>query len=161
MNSKGSAVEGEGEAKGDIKSQVADARVIIPQREAYNNSDTAYIAYTWVDVFAQRRVDLDAELSKQVPAPFERLQESILSFRHSEGEGEGAQDPGQPEARDDGGSGIGFFVVYTGSRDWIPEEIRQRAKVRGVLRHGNFGYNDKCLLFFSCSCFADSSASHR
>ncbi|KAI9904431.1 hypothetical protein N3K66_000960 [Trichothecium roseum] len=103
MNSKGSAIEGEGEGE-------------------------AYVAYTWVNVFAQRRVDLDAELSEQVPVPFERLRESILSFRQSEGEGEGVKGPGQTEARDDGDSDIGFFVVCTGSRDWIPEEIRQRAQ---------------------------------
>ena len=104
--------------KDDDKSE-ADARLIIPQREAYSLSDTAYVAYTWVNVFVQRRLQME-ELSEQAPAAFERLRADVLSYN---------DDQAKASSANCGYGNIALFIVYTENRNWTPEELRQRVQV--------------------------------
>lgn len=96
------------------------ACVVIPQHEAFNNSDMAYVAYSWVKVFAQRELRLHEELPEEVPTAFNTLRQEILGFSSEINDGT----PG-----DDSTSRIGLFVVVTGNRSWLPAELRERDRV--------------------------------
>lgn len=116
------------------------ARVIIPQRKDMNRSSVAYVAYTWVMVFAHRQIKLDADLPADPPATFETLCREILEFSHGDAEsvsGEGT---------------VGLFLVSTDEGKYVPEVLRIRKKVgRDSLRVLVFFFflrkaNNRCLI---------------
>lgn len=93
------------------------ARVVIPQKEGMNRSPVAYVAYTWVMVFAHRLIQLDADLPVEAPAAFEALCKEILDFGHDGAEsvaGEGT---------------VGLFLVITDDRSYLPEVVRKQTEV--------------------------------
>lgn len=68
-------------------------RLIISQRVGMDYSTVAYVAYTWIMVYAHRELPEDGdEFSKNVPAGFEDLRQEVLGFaapdarRETEGE---------------------------------------------------------------------------
>lgn len=55
-------------------------RVMMPSREAFSDSMTAYVTYTWTTVFAHLELQLDEHLPAEVPWGFEELRQEMLSF---------------------------------------------------------------------------------
>lgn len=105
------------------KMDTGKARVIIPQREGFSLSHLAYVAFSWLHVFAQREVELEEDLPEIPPPAFLRLKNEILSF-------------GAAEGRDDEDSrvgAIGFYVVFTNDRMWIPQVLSDRVQVMPLL----------------------------
>lgn len=98
------------------------ARVIIPQRKGMNRSTVAYVAYTWVMVFAHRQIQLDTDLPADAPATFEALCREILGYSRERAEfvsGEGT---------------VGMFLVNTDEGKYVPEGMRKLKEVGlGVL----------------------------
>lgn len=93
------------------------ARVIIPQRKGMNRSTIAYVAYTWVMVFAHRQIELDTELPADAPATFEALCREILGYSR-----DGAESvPGEGT--------VGLFLVSTDEGKYVPEVLRKRKEV--------------------------------
>lgn len=96
----------------------SNAWVVIPQREVYNRSTVAYIAYRWIKVFAQREILLDEDLPEEAPAEFNALREEVSSFaKDSEGSTDGKYTKMLK---------MGLFVVFTGNLSWLPQELQER-----------------------------------
>lgn len=55
-------------------------RIFIPQIEAQQRSAYAYIAYAWVMIYAQRKIDLAEDLPDRAPLGFAQLRSEILGF---------------------------------------------------------------------------------
>ncbi|KAH7144343.1 hypothetical protein B0J13DRAFT_595814 [Dactylonectria estremocensis] len=55
-------------------------RVLIPSREGHNASTVAYVAYSWITIYAHRELRLGEDLSSEVPTGFEELRKEILSY---------------------------------------------------------------------------------
>jgi hypothetical protein len=60
---------------GDTKTQI-----FIPQFWGELGSTYVYVAYAWVMVYAQRKLELEDELPNQVPAGFVELRREILGY---------------------------------------------------------------------------------
>ncbi|KAK4233303.1 hypothetical protein C8A03DRAFT_38998 [Achaetomium macrosporum] len=73
-------------AAGDNK-----ARIFIPQVEAQPRSSYTYVAYAWVMIYAQRKVDLAEDLPDRAPPSFAELRSEILGFANAEDEVEKRQ----------------------------------------------------------------------
>lgn len=92
-------------------------RVIIPQRRGMNRSTIAYVAYTWVMVFAHRQIELDIDLPADAPETFEALCREILGYSRDGAEfvsGEGM---------------VGLFLVNTDEGTYVPETLKKRKEV--------------------------------
>ncbi|KAK4233795.1 hypothetical protein C8A03DRAFT_47736 [Achaetomium macrosporum] len=63
-------------AAGDANST---ARIFIPQKQGQAPSSYGYVAYAYVMVFSQRRIDLAGELPDQAPPGFAELRREILA----------------------------------------------------------------------------------
>lgn len=61
------------------KSQNNKTRVFMPYRQPFDRALTAYIAYDWIWVFAQRRIKSE-EVTSTCSAAFEELRKEILSY---------------------------------------------------------------------------------
>lgn len=92
-------------------------RIFIPFRMGFDFASSAYIAYDWTVVFAQRRLGpTDLEDS---PCPgFEELRREVLSY--ADGDESLANDARYQNA---------VHVVITDERIYNPPEIRQRVNV--------------------------------
>jgi hypothetical protein len=55
-----------------------NTRIFVPQAEGQPRSTYAYVAYAWVMVYAQRRLDLVEELPDRAPPGFAELRTEIL-----------------------------------------------------------------------------------
>lgn len=88
-------------------------RVIIPQREGYNNSDTAYITYCWFMVYAQRELQ-DGDLPNEIPPAFLSLRDEVLSF---------SKTPNQADGR------LGLYIVFTQENNYTPKKVLQRNSI--------------------------------
>ncbi|KAH7328098.1 hypothetical protein B0I35DRAFT_472845 [Stachybotrys elegans] len=95
-------------------------RVLIPSKEGFNKSNTAYVTYAWVAVYTHRELNFDNDLSTEVPTGFEELRMHILSF----GDGFDDRDKIPDEGR------MGLFVIhacdYRGN--YFPQELYERGK---------------------------------
>lgn len=102
-------------------------RLFMPQREAKGPATYAYIAYTWVIVYAQRELRLDEgeDLPKEVPPGFDELRKEILSFASPDTTKTGA---------DQGEHHIGLFVVFSMEAAYTPEVLRARYDVNSLIR---------------------------
>ncbi|KAL2015090.1 hypothetical protein VTK56DRAFT_6322 [Thermocarpiscus australiensis] len=78
-------------------------RLFIPYRMNRKQSTFAYVAYTWVFVYAQRKLHVAEELPDRAPEGFAELRNEIMGFAAEGGEGE------QPQDEDL----TGMFVVIT------------------------------------------------
>lgn len=96
----------------------AKTRVFVPARMSFDSASSAYIAYDWIVVFAQRRLD-DGVLADTPPAGFEELRKEVLS--HAEGVESPADDERYKNA---------LYVVITDERTYIPPELQEREPVR-------------------------------
>lgn len=86
---------------------------MIPYKKGYKRARSAYVAYTWAHVFAQRKVNPEHELLPlDCPAGFDDLKESIFAF---------AQNDEKPED--------GFFVLVDDEDTYVPQELSDRGKV--------------------------------
>ncbi|KAK3933484.1 hypothetical protein QBC46DRAFT_434350 [Diplogelasinospora grovesii] len=90
-------------------------RLFIPYRMGQQRSTFAYIAYDWVMVFAQRKINLAEELADRAPPGFEELRKEIMGFAS-----EGLQASGQEEDL------TGFFVITTDEQDYVFAEPYMR-----------------------------------
>lgn len=93
-------------------------RVFVPYRMSFDRASTAYIAYDWTFVFAQRRVDSQA-LAETSPPGFEELREEVLSHLDADA------DPDADDAYQNA-----LWVVITDERANIPDALRQLGPVR-------------------------------
>lgn len=88
-------------------------RIMIPYKKGYKRARSAYVAYTWVRVFAQRKVDLENELLLLDCHPgFDDFKESIFAF-----------------AQNDETPIDGFFVLVDDEDTYVPQELSDRGKV--------------------------------
>jgi hypothetical protein len=90
-------------------------RLFIPYRMGQQRSTFAYIAYDWVMVFAQRKINLAKELPDRAPPGFEELRKEIMGFAS-----EGLQASGQEEDL------TGLFVIITDEQDYVFTEPYMR-----------------------------------
>jgi hypothetical protein len=97
-----------------------DARLFIPQREGYSRSTLAYVAYSWLHVYVQRRIIEDDDLLKIAPASFVKLRDDIMGFAHG-ASGFAKTDPSMGD--------IGLYVVFTASLVWVPQILYDRIEV--------------------------------
>lgn len=93
-------------------STTTPCRLLLPYKKGYKRSRWAYIAYTWVHVFAQLTMDLEDDLPSDCPPGFHHLKKEIFSFAN------GGEEPEE-----------GFFVVVNDEGSYIPQELQDRGKV--------------------------------
>ncbi|KAJ4397174.1 hypothetical protein N0V93_001398 [Gnomoniopsis smithogilvyi] len=58
----------------------AAAKIFIPATEQHDRSRFAYVAYCWMFVYSQRRLQLDNDLPEAVPPSFDTLRQEIMGF---------------------------------------------------------------------------------
>jgi hypothetical protein len=63
-----------------IAGSPTNTRIFVPQAEGQPRSTHAYVAYAWVMVYAQRRLDLAEELPNRAPPGFAGLRSEILGY---------------------------------------------------------------------------------
>ena len=98
---------------GDINSA---ARILIPARLGAAVCNYAYVAYAYVMVFGQRKINLAADLPDRAPPGFAELRREILGFTE-EGEEALLQVAGmQGEEGEDPASSL--FIVLNDNRDF-------------------------------------------
>jgi hypothetical protein len=61
----------------------SNTRIFIPQVEGESKSAYAYVAYAWVMIYAQRKLDLAEELPNRAPPGFSELRSEILGFANA------------------------------------------------------------------------------
>lgn len=112
-------------------------RVMIPSREAFSESEVAYVTYTWVTIFAHRELAMEEDLPADLPPGFEELRQDILSFRDTV--------PDEHRIPDEGR--MGLYVVYTYEiRGWYtPQELLDRTKVRHPFCFPSVAESEHCL----------------
>ncbi|KAJ4405305.1 hypothetical protein N0V82_010339 [Gnomoniopsis sp. IMI 355080] len=102
-----------------LRNKVGDGdtktRIFVPSRMGFHFASSAYIAYDWTVVFAQRRLS-PTELDDSPPPGFEELRKEVLSY---------ASD-GNESLADNARYQNAVFVVITDERVYNPPEIRQR-----------------------------------
>lgn len=86
-----------------------------PSVEGHDRSSHAYVAYSYVHVYAQRRITPDVP-PEQVPVGFEELRQEILGYSKD---------------REEIGEGLmGLFIVFTDDRPSPdPLEVQERDEV--------------------------------
>lgn len=84
-------------------------RLFIPFRMGNYQSTFAYVAYAWVFVYAQRKLDLPEELPDKAPEGFAELRNEIMGFAVGGVEGEPPQSPHDQDVTD-------MFVTITDER---------------------------------------------
>ncbi|KAH7140849.1 hypothetical protein EDB81DRAFT_609990, partial [Dactylonectria macrodidyma] len=92
-------------------------RVLIPSREGHNASTVAYVAYSWITIYAHRELRLGDDLSTEIPTGFEELRKEIVS--HCNGiTNTGLSDEGR----------MGLFAVHTHEYpgSYNPPELLER-----------------------------------
>ncbi|KAK3937998.1 hypothetical protein QBC46DRAFT_441738 [Diplogelasinospora grovesii] len=103
-------------AAGDTNSL---ARIFVPHRQGQARSTHAYVAYTYVMVFGQRKINLAADLPDRAPPGFAELRREILGFAE---EGEPGEEALLQVAGMQGGEGEDpaslLFVVLTDEREF-------------------------------------------
>lgn len=109
------------------------ARVLTRQRKGMNRSTIiAYVAYTWVMVFAHRQIKLDTDLPADAPETFEALCREILGYSRDGAEsfsGEGT---------------VGLFLVNTDEGTYVPETLKIRKEVGLGILTGLLREADNC-----------------
>ena len=95
----------------------ADTRIFLPQRQGTGKSSHAYVAFTYIMVFGQRRLRMPGDLPDVPPAGWAVLREEMLTLV-KEGEEGLLTVPGMlvKEEGDDPASMV--FVVVTDSREF-------------------------------------------
>lgn len=95
---------------------------VVPSVEGHDRSPYAYIAYSYVHVYAQRRITPESP-PEQVPRGFEELREEILAYSKD---------------REENQEGLmGLFIVFTDERPSPdPPELQERYRViPGIFLH--------------------------
>lgn len=103
-----------------IGTQNTRTRIFIPQRNDYNESNFAYVAYAWEMVFAQKEISLNTQLPEKPPAGWETLKNEIMVFSTTE------DDVGWQVA---GHGKVGLFIIVSDDRQFTPSSIEQRRRV--------------------------------
>jgi hypothetical protein len=88
-------------------------RLFIPRCRGHGDSAYGYVAYAFVMVYAQRHVDLAAELPEQAPPGFAELRREVLAFATEE-----EQPLLQVAGMQDAGGESAFFTVFTEEREF-------------------------------------------
>ncbi|KAK4098478.1 hypothetical protein N658DRAFT_499336 [Parathielavia hyrcaniae] len=78
-------------------------RVLIPAIECAGRSRTAYVAYAWAAVRANRETKIDEDLPAEIPKGFEKLRQEILGYGKNVGHGDKIPDEGK----------LGIYMVVT------------------------------------------------
>lgn len=95
-------------------------RVFVSSRMSFDYATSAYIAYDWTVVFAQRRFG-PGELTDAPPPGFEELRREVLSY--AGGDGAGSSLGGDARYQN------AVYVVITDERVFTPPELRERGPV--------------------------------
>ncbi|KAJ0124312.1 hypothetical protein J7T55_005650 [Diaporthe amygdali] len=88
-------------------------RVFVPSRMGFDFASSAYIAYDWTVVFAQRRLE-PRDLADSPPPGFEELRREVLSYTDR-----------AESLAEDARYKNAVYVVITDERTYIPPELRQ------------------------------------
>lgn len=62
----------------------AKIRIFIPQKEGHEQSTYAYVAYAWVMVHAQRKLELGADLPETSPPGFGELRAEVMGYANAQ-----------------------------------------------------------------------------
>lgn len=103
------------EAGAGKSTSLATVLLVMPSVEGHDHSSWAYIAYSYVQVYAQRHIN-PQDNSEQMPQGFEELRQNVL--RHSS----------SSEESDEGLMGL-FVVVTEGRVGSVPPELLERDQV--------------------------------
>ncbi|KAH8769054.1 hypothetical protein F5883DRAFT_553391 [Diaporthe sp. PMI_573] len=89
-------------------------RVFVPSRASFDFATSAYIAYDWTVVLAQRRLGPE-DFANAPPPGFEDLRREILSYA------DGAESLAHDERYQNA-----VYIVITDEQGYIPPELRQQ-----------------------------------
>ncbi|KAJ4420379.1 hypothetical protein N0V82_004368 [Gnomoniopsis sp. IMI 355080] len=94
----------------------AKTRLFMPYRQGFGESFTAYIAYDWIAIFAQRKIKPD-DLSKPPSAGFDDLRREILSHGTN-----GAISDDEERFQN------ALWIIVTDGQNYNPPELIERYK---------------------------------
>ncbi|KAI1274245.1 hypothetical protein F5Y07DRAFT_219362 [Xylaria sp. FL0933] len=97
------------------------ARVVVPSHGSGYSSMFAYVAYSWMHIYAHRELQLETQLPEDCPVEFEELRREILSFEDDKNV--------KSWQRSKESGRMGLYVVYTDSQNWFPKTLLEPVEV--------------------------------